>query len=420
MEENEDMKEKRRLIGELQRNESLTPAERARKMFEIMNPQKDKKRTNPLDNPEKKNDDNDSDSDSDFDSDFDYDDEEFYDDEDDDYDEEEDYDEDEYNYEEDDDFDSNLNSEELAEIQNLISAATNQFPDMNINLDKKGSSDPPNKHLDPEYQKRPCPNYKRGCIKQCPNPDCLKWVCCRICHDEKEKDHHLERTKVNKIICNKCFTEQPPSPSCLNCSLQFSRNYCDICKLWTDNDNVHCDKCQNCRRGTKETITHCDTCGICSAIEHVCIPEYGTDNCPICMEKINESISGVMILPICRHYIHRNCLLKYVVSNYKCPICSMSLCDMSDAWKELDAALALEEPMPDPYDKWTLDIQCYDCKEKNRVPYRPDYFKCPNAKCGSYNTQKLATHQWIPPPTDQAPTDQAPTDQAPTDQAPTV
>jgi RING finger/CHY zinc finger protein 1 len=49
-----------------------------------------------------------------------------------------------------------------------------------------------------------CKHYRRGCLKQCPNPICEgKYYPCRLCHDEAQesitdpKRHHLfDRHKV--------------------------------------------------------------------------------------------------------------------------------------------------------------------------------------------------------------------------------
>lgn len=95
-----------------------------------------------------------------------------------------------------------------------------------------------------------CTHYKRNIKIQC--FDCRRWYTCRLCHDEAVPEHHLERKKIQNMLCMFCKTPQPAAEYCKKCGTLAAQYYCDICKLW-DNDArrriYHCDDCGICRRG---------------------------------------------------------------------------------------------------------------------------------------------------------------------------
>lgn len=91
-----------------------------------------------------------------------------------------------------------------------------------------------------------CQHYKRNVKLQCTT--CKRWYTCRFCHDEVE-DHHLIRNKTENMLCMVCGHAQPAAHVCANCEEQAAQYFCEVCKLW-DNDN-------------KKSIYHCNDCGIC-------------------------------------------------------------------------------------------------------------------------------------------------------------
>jgi len=100
-----------------------------------------------------------------------------------------------------------------------------------------------------------CKHYKRNVKIQC--FDCKRWFPCRHCHDEAydaqgESEHKLNRKKTENMFCMLCLTAQPAAQYCRECGKRAAYYYCDLCKLW-DDDNTkriyHCGDCGICRRG---------------------------------------------------------------------------------------------------------------------------------------------------------------------------
>lgn len=91
-----------------------------------------------------------------------------------------------------------------------------------------------------------CEHYKRNIKLQC--SACNRWYTCRFCHDAVE-DHMLNRRETKNMLCMLCGCAQPASEECALCSERGAWYYCDVCKLW-DDDN-------------QKSIYHCNDCGIC-------------------------------------------------------------------------------------------------------------------------------------------------------------
>ena len=199
-----------------------------------------------------------------------------------------------------------------------------------------------------------CSHYDKQCSK-------FKFSCCDItdpckrCHIDRDccntKDIHIKN-----ITCNLCGLEQEPSNTCSNpeCIVKFSTSYCEICQIWTSKNIHHCKDCGICRVGTKQTLFHCVDCGTCFNVgedanqTHQCANINITTNasthniknnnkwidalCVVCGESTFNSQSESINLP-CSHFIHNNCFTQYIQqSNYKCPYCKKSICDLSAQW----------------------------------------------------------------------------------------
>lgn len=90
----------------------------------------------------------------------------------------------------------------------------------------------------------------------------------------------------------------------------------------------------------------------------------------MCLEDIHTSRTPCHI-PGCGHLLHRTCFKELLQSgHYACPTCQVSLLDMTDLWKYLDAEVSLT-PMPEEYKNYKADILCKDCHE---VEYTSFYF----------------------------------------------
>lgn len=172
-----------------------------------------------------------------------------------------------------------------------------------------------------------------------PNKQCSKFYfsCCdtfdpcHICHQEKMTN--CNKPVIHSIECSECGTRQSPSASCTNCSTQFDKYYCDICKIWSEKDCYHCNDCGLCRQGTLDNSRHCHDCNVCFESNsfdcHPCIKRsIINDNCSVCCVPVHASRECVLITK-CKHLVHENCFRTMVSNkNLKCPMCRKYLCDL--------------------------------------------------------------------------------------------
>lgn len=296
-----------------------------------------------------------------------------------------------------------------------------------------------------------CYHYIKCCSR-------FKFACCNTidpckrCHSERGSCEPKD-IKIKSIICNLCGFEQEPSSQCSNseCGVEFANSYCGICQIWTSKEIFHCIECGICRIGTSESLFHCTDCGTCFNIDcsgektHECINKQTkwTDGlCVVCGESTFNSQSQPLPLP-CFHLIHSNCFSQYIQqSNYKCPYCKKSICDLSSQWNFIRSQIKLH-PIPNeiipiepedivdtPYGKfrvikiviidetklfegefvsWFIDkkskynvratlnysvikkniyknIYCNDCGKKSSTIFHFYGLEC--VECGSFNTQE--------------------------------
>ena len=198
-----------------------------------------------------------------------------------------------------------------------------------------------------------------------------------------------------KIRCNECLTDQKPSNNCIKCNINFSKNFCNICNLWTFKLINHCKDCGFCRvlKSSNDKNFHCKLCDICWDYKlkdtHPCPKKNLSreNSCPICMIKLYDSIESTNVMK-CGHVIHNNCYSKYINSNnYNCPICKKSLFDMTNHWLYL-RTVKENINIPDEYKDLKINISCYDCEKKSETEFCIDgLLECKD--CGSFNTQKI-------------------------------
>lgn len=191
-----------------------------------------------------------------------------------------------------------------------------------------------------------CSHYTKKCSR-------FKFECCEIidpckrCHMERECCE-LKNIRVKEIMCNECTTVQKPQSNCQMCGIKFDKSYCSVCYIWTDKEITHCIDCGICRVGSKETLTHCFDCAQCFSnnIQHICSKKNYKDGiCVVCSESTYHSQSNSILLP-CTHFIHSNCFNEYIAqSNYNCPHCKKSICDMNMRWNFIREQIKLN-PIP--------------------------------------------------------------------------
>ncbi|XP_072052748.1 E3 ubiquitin-protein ligase MIEL1 isoform X1 [Arachis hypogaea] len=264
-----------------------------------------------------------------------------------------------------------------------------------------------------------CEHYKRRCKIRA--PCCNQIFSCRHCHndamgslsDPKER-HELVRRDVKQVICSICDTEQEAAKVCANCGVNMGEYYCEICKFYDDNTEkgqFHCDECGICRVGGRDNFFHCPTCGSCYSVNlqgnHPCVENSMKSFCPVCYEYLFDSIKGTTIMT-CGHTMHMDCFYEMAEQNqYRCPICSKTVFDMSRSWEHLDQEIIDDQilgffanfrgififvlieavPMPEEYN-FEVSILCNDCNNSGRVSFHLFGHKCRN--CGSYNTRRIS------------------------------
>jgi uncharacterized CHY-type Zn-finger protein len=274
--------------------------------------------------------------------------------------------------------DSALNSSEKSKkIQELFNKSLN-LSYLNINDEKEAVTE--------------CKHYKRECniVAKC----CGKVYGCRLCHDEKE-NHKIDRYATEEIVCKRCEKRQSVSNKCINCGIKFGKYFCGKCRLWNDNNEdevFHCDDCKVCRIGKREDFEHCHKCNACisKSVQHKCISQVFTSQCPICMENIFDSRDPVIQLR-CGHVIHKKCGEDYGETNYQCPVCKKSiLSDMSEYWRQ-KKAICEAYPVPSEYIKWIATIYCYDCEKESETKYHLIDLEC--TCCGSFNTHMKSVNK---------------------------
>lgn len=178
-----------------------------------------------------------------------------------------------------------------------------------------------------DFSRRTCVHYIRRCALV--SPCCGKIYRCRLCHNEAEKDHEIDRKMVKKVKCCQCGLLQDLSPRCVSCHIRFGLYYCEICRLFDDSDKgqFHCDQCGICRVGGRQNYQHCLQCDICfkTGSLHKCIEKCSRSDCPICLEDLHSSRNECQKLH-CGHMMHVICFKQLQENHLKtCPLCGIKI-----------------------------------------------------------------------------------------------
>ena len=144
----------------------------------------------------------------------------------------------------------------------------------------------------------------------------------------------------------------------------------------------HCIECGLCRVGKEGVVfKHCSLCGCCRAEDHECKPEYLNNLCPICSESLFNSQSPAVPLR-CNHMLHEQCLVQYLETNYKCPLCSKAICDMTRINEMIEQEVQ-NTIMPEELRR-EVTVLCNECLNRSQAQFHIVGIKC--GSCGSYNT----------------------------------
>lgn len=233
------------------------------------------------------------------------------------------------------------------------------------------------------YPMKKCSRFTFSCCNNIIDP-------CHRCHIARS----CTAPVISTITCNLCDHVQPPSNKCVECSIEFSRNFCNRCNIWSNHNIKHCDDCGLCRVIPAEDaeLFHCHTCNSCFPAEtrdhHRCARvDFRELNCPLCLESIHDSQKETTITA-CGHVLHTDCLYDSVQSdNYRCPTCRKSLFDMSSRWRAMRLSIELQ-PLPhgffpirvgdiveSPYGLFCVTNR-YPCIFNCRVMMCEGYFPC--------------------------------------------
>jgi hypothetical protein len=169
------------------------------------------------------------------------------------------------------------------------------------------------------YLNKLCNNFTFKCCN-------LTFDCIR-CHNDVSSDHKAELLNIQCSVCNEI---QESSSICSKCNTVFSKNYCNLCNIWTEKGIKHCYDCGFCRVSVDGNLYHCNECNICYEIpEHECLLlDYKNEICLYCLESLYNSQEKFCVLS-CDHIVHKSCMKNALTSgNYKCPRCMMSICEM--------------------------------------------------------------------------------------------
>ncbi|KAK2983119.1 hypothetical protein RJ640_022591 [Escallonia rubra] len=215
--------------------------------------------------------------------------------------------------------------------------------------------------LDKGFGQHGCSHYQRRCRIRA--PCCDEVFDCRHCHNEAKNSIHVDqklrhdvpRHQIKQVICSLCGTEQEVRQNCVNCGVCMGRYFCGSCNLYDDDTSkkqYHCDGCGICRIGGQENFFHCNKCRCCFSTllkdDHPCVEGAMHHDCPVCFEYLFETRNDVSVMR-CGHTMHRSCLDEMKEhSQYACPLCCKSVCDMSKVWERLDMEVAAT-PMPENY-----------------------------------------------------------------------
>ncbi|KAL5791733.1 hypothetical protein ACOSP7_000327 [Xanthoceras sorbifolium] len=244
-----------------------------------------------------------------------------------------------------------------------------------------------------------CEHYRRRCKIRA--PCCYKIFPCRHCHNEavsslsNPKEHHeLVRRDVKQVVCSLCNTEQQVAQICSNCGVKMGEYFCNICKFYDDETSkgqFHCDDCGICRVGGRSEFFHCQKCGSCYSVSvqnnHVCVENSMKNYCPVCYEYLFDSIKGSTVMN-CGHTMHSDCFRAMADQNqYRCPICSKTVINMSDYWELLEMEIEANK-LPEEY-QYDVSILCNDCNNTSKAPFHILGHKC--RQCNSYNTRRISS-----------------------------
>ncbi|GJS87984.1 RNA-directed DNA polymerase, eukaryota, reverse transcriptase zinc-binding domain protein [Tanacetum coccineum] len=174
--------------------------------------------------------------------------------------------------------------------------------------------------------------------------------------DKCDLDKTIQRTSSKKVVYGpETALTRVVQQNCINCGVCMGNYYCQKCKFFDDavsKNQYHCDQCGICRTGGEENFFHCDKCGCCYSRKikdtHVCVERAMHHDCPICSEFLFDTLKDLTILP-CGHTMHFACLKEMEQHHrYSCPVCSKSICDLSDVWEKLDHEIGVT-PMPQTF-----------------------------------------------------------------------
>ncbi|KAJ3267442.1 hypothetical protein HK104_005889, partial [Borealophlyctis nickersoniae] len=185
---------------------------------------------------------------------------------------------------------------------------------------------------------------------------------CMYCHAVQPAGQECINTacgrRVAKYYCKECkLWDDDPRKNIYHCY------DCGICRIGKGlgQDYFHCKKCNVCM-------------AISLMGRHKCIERNLESDCPICGEYMFTSTTTVIFMP-CGHCIHYKCHQEYIQTSYQCPTCFKSLADMTEYFRRIDAMLS-QHHMPPEYANTQSFVYCNDCEKKSYAKFHFLYHKC--------------------------------------------
>ncbi|KAK2996982.1 hypothetical protein RJ639_025356 [Escallonia herrerae] len=228
--------------------------------------------------------------------------------------------------------------------------------------------------LDKGFGQHGCSHYRRRCRIRAPCCDeifdCLSTLTRNL--DMMFRGIRLNRSFVHSVALNK----------------RFDKFVLTAVYVWEDTSVEVATYMMMIHLRNSITVMGAASAGCCFSIllkdDHPCVEGAMHHDCPVCFEYLFETRNDVSVMR-CGHTMHRSCLDEMKEhSQYACPLCCKSVCDMSKVWERLDMEVAAT-PMPENYRNKMVRILCNDCGLPSEVKYHIIGQKCPN--CKSYNTR---------------------------------
>ncbi|KAK4407053.1 E3 ubiquitin-protein ligase MIEL1, partial [Sesamum angolense] len=235
-----------------------------------------------------------------------------------------------------------------------------------------------------------CEHYRRRCKIRA--PCCNQIFTCRHCHNEAASalSNPKESTRLFAMMLSKLFVRYAIQNNRFPISVQIaasnlentSATYANSMMMISPKSSfiVMTAAFVDPESSWAYTSPHniLSVAGSCYSIglrdNHLCVEDSMKSHCPICYEFLFDSTKQTTILK-CGHTMHVECYEEMFSQNqYRCPICSKSVLNMSRTWERLDQEIEATA-MPEEY-RYEVQILCNDCNNRSKAFFHIFGHKC--------------------------------------------